>query len=84
MARDITEAEVLDELRKWASKQPEREPGVLTGSEIGDALGVSDRTYLRMVRAMVKAGRLETCRVQITDLVGRQTTTFGYRIVPTD
>ena len=84
MARDITEAEVLDELRKWASKQPEREPGVITGSEIADALGVSNRTYLRMVRAMVKAGKLEPCRVAITDLVGRQTTTFGYRIASTD
>ena len=36
------------------------------------------------LRAMVKAGKLEPCRVAITDLVGRQTTTFGYRIASTD
>ena len=83
MARDITEAEVLDELRKWASQpwQTEREPGVITGREIGEALGVSERTCLRFVRRMVRDGRLEACRVGIVDLVGRRTPTWGYRIM---
>jgi hypothetical protein len=77
----ITEAELLEEVRRWASAVEEREPGTITGPEIGEAINRSHKTYLPMIKRWIAAGKLEPCRVKTVDLVGRQTTTFGYRIL---
>lgn len=60
----------------------EREPGTLTTLEIAEALSVSQRTALYLVRRWVRAGKLEPVRIRIRDVVGRTTLTYGYRITP--
>lgn len=81
MARKhLTEEEALAELKRWVVTGSAREPGTLTTWEIADALGVSTRTALYRIRSWVRAGKLEPVRVRVTDIVGRETTTYGYRV----
>lgn len=80
MARDITEAELLEELRRWSQATPEREPNVVTAKEIAGALGCCKETASLFIDRMLDAGRFESTRTPYVDRTGRRTTTWGYRI----
>ena len=77
----ITESEILAEIQAW-TKPPEREPGILTGPEIADAMGRSTKTAYPYIRQMVADGKLEPVRFPIINSVGARTSTWGYRVLP--
>ena len=81
MARDITEAEVLDEIRRWADSVPEREPGVVLRREMAEVIGCCGEALNVPIRRWIAEGKLKPCKVPYIDVVGRHTITWGYRIV---
>ena len=81
MSDHVTEAELLEELKAWANAPPEREPGVFTGPEISEVMGWGREKTLRELRKLVRAGKLKPERIPIVDIVGRHTSTNGYRVV---
>jgi hypothetical protein len=78
----VTEAELLEEIRRWSAAVPDREPGVLTGPEMAEALGLSYRTVItNRIPRWLKEGRLKPVRLTKPDLLGRMVPTWGYRLV---
>lgn len=77
----ITEAEVFAEIVALLSAGKEREPGTFTTVELAEYLGCCVPTALGKIKKLLAAGIIENARIPITDLVGRQTTTFGFKYI---
>ena len=75
----ITEAELVQALERAlvADDNPE---GALTTNELADLTGWHERTVLRALRKLKRAGRLEIVRVQQLDLADRMTKVPAYRL----
>lgn len=78
---DITQAEVLAQVAAILSEGKEREPGTFTTAELAEYLDCCIPTALGRIKKLLVAGIIENARIPITDLAGRQTTTFGFRYI---
>jgi hypothetical protein len=76
----ITRDEWLAEFERVLRETPGRDDEGLTAREIGDAIGLSPRGVLEKLRRI--GPRVVAGRKTITDMAGRQTTTFCYRLRP--
>jgi len=81
MEGGITEAQIIEEIRAWSDGIPEREPGVLTGPEIAEAMGVSDKTARPKIKKWIRDGKIEVTSTVIMNMAQRKTRVPAYRIV---
>ena len=63
-----------------AQNLEEDDADIMTSADLADALGLSVKTVQKRVKRLVKAGVIVPCKKRIVDIVGRNTTTFGYRL----
>ena len=63
-----------------AQETVEDDAGVMTGPELALLLGLSEKAVLQRVKLLIAAGTVEPAKKRIIDLVGRRTSTFGYRL----
>lgn len=77
MSVTITRDEWLAEFERAMREMPTRDEGI-TARELGEAWGCGPRAVLERLKRI--GPRLVCGRKSITDLAGRQTTTFCYRL----
>lgn len=80
MASSISEAQIMEEIRRWHETVPDREPNVLTGPEIAEIMGVCKKTAYVRIKRWIAEGKLEPCRTGITNMTGQRTSTWAYRV----
>lgn len=73
---NITIEDILEDLRNCRSDTNEIEG--LTASEIGERLGFGERKTAKILKKLVRAGKLRCTRVRITDIAGRVNYTYVY------
>jgi predicted ArsR family transcriptional regulator len=78
MSATITRDEWLAEFERVLRETPGRNDEGLTAREIGAALGIGPKAILEKLRRL--GPRVVAGRKTITDMAGRQTTTFCYRL----
>lgn len=77
----ISESEILEALQS-AAVEPERPANALTAYELSVALGISESTAARRIRAAVRAGKLECVQVRLANIDGTIRPRPAYRPVP--
>jgi predicted ArsR family transcriptional regulator len=80
MSETITRDEWLAEFERVLREIPQRNDEGLTAREISAALGIGPKAILEKLRLL--GPRVVAGRKTITDMAGRQTTTFCYRLRP--
>ena len=54
--------------------------GVMTGPELAEALDMTEYSTLRRVKVLIKAGTLEVAKKRIMNMLGIETSVYGYRL----
>ena len=75
----ITEDEWRSELERAILDAQRRDDGGVTAREISEMTGMGNRAVIKRLRLL--GPRVQVCRKSITDLAGRTTSTFAYRLV---
>jgi len=78
MRKQITERDILDELR--AGQLPERSPGWMTYAEMCAATGGHYNTIARKVAAMIAAGKAEKMQAMVRNARGQRVAAWVYRL----
>ena len=72
-----------DELLKAlldAQAEDVEDNGVMTGPELAVALGMTEYSTLKRIKALLRDGTLAVATKRIVNIVGITTTTYGYKI----
>lgn len=76
----MTEAEMLEELRRLQEKLQEGPDNAFTTREWGNLLGLGEKAVRDRLRMADRAGRLERVRVYREDLRGTRYPVIAYRV----
>lgn len=79
---DITESQVLEALQNALDTVGD-EPG-WTREELEAIWGKNEKLVIRTVKKLIRAGKMETCRVQRQNIGGVWAPRIAYRLVEND
>ncbi len=74
----VTIEDILSDLKESLKRTPEDATPGLTADEFADALGIGNKKAAKLLKKLVKSGRLAVRSQEITDVTGRKNYTFVY------